>query len=205
MKTLFGHLNLIENFLNKYDHVFSLAANLLVAIITAIVGISSVIIALYTVKKTLNFEQEKQNLTSKKVMDVLDLETNELRRKINKVNIEFYIKDKDENEFLIDGKPFIYILLKEEETLNDIKDYIKLITDIRTTHLSEINPTDSNNITNKLQMCDSLMRRIAIYESYYNGELKNSLSKHLEEKDQLKVIRNDIQEFTNSITQPFSK
>lgn len=196
-------LHNLEVFLNKYEITFTLFISIIGAVVTGAVGIISLFIALYTTNKSLNFEKEKQKLASIKLMSVLELESEELRRSINTVNLDYLVGGLDEDIIFIKDVPLLYLELTEKNTLEDIQQYIKLLKDFRNKNLSELTNNDSNKITQRLRILDSLTRRVDMYLSYYNDSDRINLLTQSNKKISIKPIRKEIQQFIDLATKSF--
>lgn len=197
-------LNHLELFLNRYEVISTLFISFIGAFTTGLVGIISLFIALYTTNKTLKFQRNKQSLASTKLMDVLDWDSEELRRSINTVNLDYFLNGSDGDIIILNEKPLLFLQMKEKNTLEDIQSYIKLLKEFRNKNVNELTNEDSYRITRRLRILDSLDRRISIYLSYYDNENRVNLSSQTNRKVSIKPIRQDIQKFIDLVTQSFS-
>lgn len=205
MKNLLSYLKSFEDFLSNYENTATFITNLMVALITGAISLLGVCIALYSVRKTINFEKEKQKEQSSKILDLINMETESVRRSLNMANLEYVMSYEDGEEVYIDDKPFFYSSLKEHETLYKLKEYVDLIKNLKSKNLDVISQEDVQRINTDLRKVDALDRLIRVYIDYYNEENQNPFIKHLREEsdEKIKSHRKKIEEYLEFITRSF--
>lgn len=181
-------LDNLEKFFKKYPHAVDGATLIFVLVTTTI----SIVIAYKSYRNSIEQEIRKQQKHSNLLKFSINRKTQNLRTRINTVNIEHTVNHETEKDLL-------YIEIERKDTQADILKY----RDILDKALSE-NPTgfteeDAELISNRIMKLENLAFMVSIYMHNDSDELNKTTQEVLGTKSLKRHIQERIDAVTHKI------
>ncbi|MDK9867148.1 hypothetical protein ACP3TM_15830 [Staphylococcus sp. IPLA37010] len=179
-------LDNFEKFFKQYPNTIDGGTLLFVLVTTTL----SIIIAYKSYKTNTEQKEREENKQSELVKRLINNKTQNLRTRINTVNLEYF------TGFEMEEMDLLYVSMREKNTRKDIIEFIKIIEQIHDDKLNHLTLEDQKLIYDRVLMLNSLLAFVNMYIDE-NPE-KIFTDEKLKEAGIKKIIQESIDKVTHS-------
>lgn len=179
-------LDNFEKFFKQYPNTIDGGTLLFVLVTTTL----SIIIAYKSYKTNTEQKEREENKQSELVKRLINNKTQNLRTRINTVNLEYF------TGFEMEEMDLLYVSMREKNTRKDIIEFIKIIEQIHDDKLNHLTLEDQKLIYDRVLMLNSLLAFVNMYIDE-NPE-KIFTDEKLKEVGIKKIIQESIDKVTHS-------
>lgn len=179
-------LDNFEKFFKQYPNTIDGGTLLFVLVTTTL----SIIIAYKSYKTNTEQKEREENKQSELVKRLINNKTQNLRTRINTVNLEYF------TGFEMEEMDLLYVSMREKNTRKDIIEFIKIIEQIHDDKLNHLTLEDQKLIYDRVLMLNSLLASVNMYIDE-NPE-KIFTDEKLKEAGIKKIIQESIDKVTHS-------
>ena len=146
-------LDNFEKFFKQYPNTIDGGTLLFVLVTTTL----SIIIAYKSYKTNTEQKEREENKQSELVKRLINNKTQNLRTRINTVNLEYF------TGFEMEEMDLLYVSMREKNTRKDIIEFIKIIEQIHDDKLNHLTLEDQKLIYDRVLMLNSLLAFVNMY------------------------------------------
>lgn len=179
-------LDNLEKFFKQYPNAIDGGTLLFVLVTTTL----SIMIAYKSYKTTTEQKEREENKQSELVKRLINNKTQNLRTRINTVNLEYF------TGFEMDKMDLLYVSMREKNTRKDIIEFIKIIEQIHDDKLNHLTLEDQKLIYDRVLMLNSLLAFVNMYID--ENPDKIFTDEKLKEAGIKKIIQESIDKVTHS-------
>lgn len=180
-------LDNFEKFFKQYPNTIDGGTLLFVLVTTTL----SIMIAYKSYKTNTEQKEREENKQSELVKRLINNKTQNLRTRINTVNLEYF------TGFEMEEMDLLYVSMREKNTRKDIIEFIKIIEQIHDDKLNHLTLEDQKLIYDRVLMLNSLLAFVNMYID------ENPEKIFTDEKLKEAGIKKTIQESIDKVTHSF--